>query len=128
MDGCIDSDREVSSTKKKSLSDIDNVPMFMSEEEEAQMESMMRRMLPQSREKCPACLLPSLRNEKDSDDEEDNDDDDDDNDDKEDDNDDDNNDDNMTVMRKTSVTLTSTTSRACPGTRQNSRAWVCLGA
>jgi len=56
----IDSDREVSSTKKKSHSDIDNVPVSMSEEEEAQMESMMKRTLPQSREKCPACLLPSI--------------------------------------------------------------------
>ena len=35
MDGCIDSDREVSSTKKKSHSDVDIVPVSVSEEEEA---------------------------------------------------------------------------------------------
>ena len=39
MDGCIDSDRVVSSTKMKSDSDADNVPVSVSEEEEAQMES-----------------------------------------------------------------------------------------
>ena len=35
MDGCINSDGEVSTTKKNSDSDADNVPVSMSEEEEA---------------------------------------------------------------------------------------------
>jgi hypothetical protein len=38
MDNCINSDEEVSSTKKNSDSVIDNVTVSMSEEEEAQME------------------------------------------------------------------------------------------
>ena len=38
MDDCIDSDGEVSTTKKKSDSNADNVPVSVSEEEEAQME------------------------------------------------------------------------------------------
>ncbi len=39
MDGCINSNGEVSTTKMKSDSDADNVPVSVSEEEEAQMES-----------------------------------------------------------------------------------------
>jgi hypothetical protein len=39
MDDFIDSNGEVSTTKKKSNSDADNVPVSMSEEEEARMES-----------------------------------------------------------------------------------------
>ena len=38
MDHCIDSDGEVSTTKKKSYSNADYVPVSVSEEEEAQME------------------------------------------------------------------------------------------
>ncbi len=39
MDDCIHSYEEVSSTNKKSDSDADNVPVSVSEEEVAQMES-----------------------------------------------------------------------------------------
>ena len=38
MNNCIDSNGEVSTTKKKSKSNADNVPVSVSEEEEAQME------------------------------------------------------------------------------------------
>ena len=37
MDGCINSNGEVSTTKMKSDSDADNVPVSVSEEEEAQI-------------------------------------------------------------------------------------------
>ena len=97
MNKCIDLDREVPYTKKKSNSDVDNVPVSVSEEEESLMESedeekdSKAASAPTIEGEVPCVSLPV--DEEDSEDEEDNNDnnedegDDDNDDDKEDDND-----------------------------------------